>query len=149
MNLKNVEKAADTKIVGTYCVMVPDELIYAVGAQPVKLCSGSYTAFAIGDDLVPRDACPLIKAVMGFQAMEVMPIYDDCALMVVPITCDCKKKMAGMLKQRVPTYALHVPTAKNDDSDMEQYVQELYQLIPELEAVTGQTISLPKSGSGH
>lgn len=141
VDLKNVAKPADTKIVGTYCVMVPNELIYAVGAQPVKLCSGSYTAFAIGDDLVPRDACPLIKAVMGFQAMEVMPIYDDCALMVVPITCDCKKKMAGMLKQRVPTYALHVPTAKSEDRDMEQYVQELYQLIPELEAVTGQTIS--------
>jgi benzoyl-CoA reductase/2-hydroxyglutaryl-CoA dehydratase subunit BcrC/BadD/HgdB len=141
MDLKNVEKPADTKIVGTYCVMVPDELIYAVGAQPVKLCSGSYIAFAIGDDLVPRDACPLIKAVMGFQAMEVMPIYDDCALMVVPITCDCKKKMAGMLKERVPTYALHVPTAKSDDSDMEQYVHELYQLIPELEAVTGQSIT--------
>lgn len=141
VEMKNVAKPADTKIVGTYCVMVPDELIYAVGAQPVKLCSGSYTAFAIGDDLVPRDACPLIKAVMGFQAMEVIPIYDDCALMVVPITCDCKKKMAGMLKQRVPTYALHVPTAKSEDRDMEQYVQELYQLIPELEAVTGQKIS--------
>ena len=141
VEMKNVAKPADTKIVGTYCVMVPDELIYAVGAQPVKLCSGSYTAFAIGDDLVPRDACPLIKAVMGFLAMEVMPIYDDCALMVVPITCDCKKKMAGMLKERVPTYALHVPTAKSEDSDMEQYVQELYQLIPELEAVTGQTIT--------
>ena len=141
VDMKNVVKPADTKIVGTYCVMVPEELIYAVGAQPVKLCSGSYTAFAIGDDLVPRDACPLIKAVMGFQAMEVMPIYDDCALMVVPITCDCKKKMAGMLKERVPTYALHVPTAKSEDSDMEQYVQELYQLIPELEKVTGQKIS--------
>ncbi|WP_303869052.1 2-hydroxyacyl-CoA dehydratase subunit D [Acetobacterium wieringae] len=141
VEMKNVERAADTKTVGTYCVMVPHELIYAVGAQPVKLCSGSYTAFAIGDDLVPRDACPLIKAVMGFQAMDVMPVYQDCALMVVPITCDCKKKMAGMLKEMVPTYSLHVPTSKSDDTDMEQYVQELYQLIPELEAVTGQTIS--------
>ena len=58
VEMKNVEKPADTKIVGTYCVMVPHELIYAVGAQPVKLCSGSYTAFSIGDDLVPRDALP-------------------------------------------------------------------------------------------
>ena len=148
VDMKNVEKPADTKIVGTYCVMVPHELIYAVGAQPVKLCSGSYTAFSIGDDLVPRDACPLIKAVMGFQAMDVMPIYEECELMVVPITCDCKKKMAGMLKEMVPTYSLHVPTSKSDDEDMEQYVQELYQLIPELEKVTGKTItykSLAKS----
>ena len=42
--------------VGTYCVMVPPELIYAAGAMPVKLCGGSYTAFNIGDDVAPRDA---------------------------------------------------------------------------------------------
>lgn len=28
--------------VGTYCVMVPPELIYAQGAMPVKLCGGRY-----------------------------------------------------------------------------------------------------------
>ncbi|MBC3803306.1 2-hydroxyacyl-CoA dehydratase [Acetobacterium fimetarium] len=141
VNMKNVEQPTDTKIVGTYCVMVPQELIYAAGAQPVKLCSGSYSAFAIGDDLVPRDACPLVKSVMGFQAMGVMPVYEDCSLMVVPITCDCKKKMAGMLAERVPTYSLHVPTSKSDDDDMEQVVSEFYQLIPALEAVTGQAIT--------
>jgi benzoyl-CoA reductase/2-hydroxyglutaryl-CoA dehydratase subunit BcrC/BadD/HgdB len=141
VEMKNVEKKPDIPIVGTYCIMVPQELIYAAGAQPVKLCSGSYTAFSIGDDLVPRDACPLVKAVLGFQAMGVMPVYEDCALMVVPITCDCKKKMAGMLKERVPTATLHVPTAKNDDADMEQYVEELYQLIPQLEEVTGNAVT--------
>ena len=30
--------------VGTYCVMVPPDLVYAHGAMPVRLCSGSYTA---------------------------------------------------------------------------------------------------------
>ena len=55
--------------VGTYCVMVPPELVYALGAMPVKLCGGSYTAFNIGDDTAPRDACPLVKAVMGFEEM--------------------------------------------------------------------------------
>lgn len=148
VEMKSIDKPAETKLIGTYCVMVPNELIYAVGAQPVKLCSGSYTAFSIGDDLVPRDACPLVKAVIGFQAMEVMPIYEDCSMMIVPITCDCKKKMAGMLKEMMPTYSLHVPTSKSDDEDMEQYVQELYQLIPMMETVTGKTItydSLAKS----
>lgn len=33
--------------------MVPDELIYAAGAMPVRLCTGSYTAYSIGDDYVP------------------------------------------------------------------------------------------------
>ena len=55
--------AAGRKTVGTYCVMAPQELIYAAGAVPVKLCSGNYTAFFVGDSIVPRDACPLVKAV--------------------------------------------------------------------------------------
>ena len=32
---------ATQKTIGTYCVMAPQELIYAAGAVPVKLCSGN------------------------------------------------------------------------------------------------------------
>ena len=67
--MKNMNIPGGVPLIGTYCVMVPQELIYAAGAQPVKLCSGSYTAFSIGDDKVPRDACPLVKAVEGFQSI--------------------------------------------------------------------------------
>ncbi|SFS03356.1 2-hydroxyacyl-CoA dehydratase subunit D [Anaeromicropila populeti] len=137
----NIPETNGKKAIGTYCVMVPQELIYAAGAIPVKLCSGSYTAFSIGDDVVPRDACPLVKAVVGFQTMGTMPIYRDCALMVVPVTCDCKKKIAGMLGEMVPTFSLHVPSSKSEDEDMEQFVLELYQLIKVLEQATGQKVT--------
>ena len=53
------------KSIGTLCVMVPAELVYAAGARPVRLCSGSYTSYSIGDEYIPRDACPLVKAIMG------------------------------------------------------------------------------------
>ena len=77
--------------------MAPQELIYAAGAMPVKLCSGNYTAFFVGDDIAPRDACPLVKAVAGFKQTGLMPVYEDCSMMVIPVTCDCKKKIAAML----------------------------------------------------
>ena len=124
-------------LVGTYCVMVPPELIYAQGAMPVKLCSGSYTAFGVGDDLAPRDACPLVKAVMGFEDVDAMPIYKSCALMALPVTCDCKKKLAGWLMERRPTALLHVPANRDRDEDMERFVKELYALSGQLEEVTG------------
>lgn len=130
----------DIPMVGTYCVMAPQELIYAAGAQPVKLCSGSYTAFSVGDDRVPRDACPLVKAVEGFQSTDTMPLYRDCRLMVVPITCDCKKKIAGMLSGERELVVLHVPV-KKEDEDIEQYVEELYLFIEKLEDLTGKRIS--------
>lgn len=112
--------------------------------MPVRLCSGSYTAYTIGDDLVPRDACPLVKAIMGFGEIEVSPLYRDCSLMVIPVTCDCKKKLAGMLERLKPTVTLHIPSSKEWDADMEQYKKELYRLIPILEDVTGQQVT-PRS----
>lgn len=36
--------AKERKTIGTLCVMVSAELVYAAGAMPVRLCSGSYTA---------------------------------------------------------------------------------------------------------
>ena len=128
------------KLVGTYCVMAPQELIYAAGAVPVKLCSGNYTAFSIGDDVFPRDSCPLVKAVAGFEEMKMMPIYDNCDMMVVPITCDCKKKIVEMLEKSHNVVPLHVPVSREDE-DISQYIDELYRLMDKLEELTGNSIT--------
>lgn len=141
VDLQNVQCPEGMKTIGTYCVLVPIELVYAAGAIPVRLCSGSYTAYSIGDDYVPRDACPLIKAIMGFSHTHTSPIYENCSLMVIPVTCDCKKKVAGMLEQFKPTVILNVPPMKSVDADTEVYLQELYKLIPHLETATGKQIT--------
>jgi benzoyl-CoA reductase/2-hydroxyglutaryl-CoA dehydratase subunit BcrC/BadD/HgdB len=142
IKMRDVEKEKGVKTIGTYCVMVPQELVYAAGALPVKLCCGSYTAFNLGDDLSPRDACPLVKAVIGFQASEAMPIYENCDLMVIPTTCDCKKKIVYMLEDYKKVLALHVSTEKIDDENMEYYIQDLYLLRNKLEKLTGEKITV-------
>ncbi len=141
VELEDAPKNSGQKTIGTLCAMVPSELIEAAGAIPVRLCSGSYTAYSIGDDIVPRDACPLVKAVMGFQEMEVSPLYQNCSLLVIPVTCDCKKKLAGMLESMRPTAVLHVPSSKEEDADVIQYLHELYGRIPMLEVVPGQQVT--------
>lgn len=138
---KDIQKAEGVKTVGTFCVMVPEELVYAAGAVPVRLCSGSYTAYSIGDDFVPRDACPLVKAVSGSFHTHTSLVYDNCSLMVIPITCDCKKKIAGMLGKIKPTVTLQVPPVKKEDADVSQYLQELYRLVPILEETTGKRMT--------
>lgn len=127
-------------LVGTYCVMVPQELIYAAGAVPVKLCSGNYIGFSVGDDLAPRDACPLVKAVAGFKEMETMPLYQNCAMMAVPITCDCKKKLVEILEEKYKVFPMHVPASRQDE-DIRQYVEELYRLISRLESATHREVT--------
>ena len=138
---EDVRRPEGVPTVGTYCVMVPPELVYAHGAMPVKLCSGSYTAFSIGDDDAPRDACPLIKAVMGAETVGALPVYKNCSLMAVPVTCDCKKKLAGWLSQRGPVSTLYVPANRERDESLEQFVAQLYALSDELAAATGMQLS--------
>ena len=134
-------KEADVPCIGTYCTMVPQELIYAAGAMPVKLCSGNYTAFMIGDDCVPRDACPLVKAVAGFQEMKTLPVYRDCEMMVVPITCDCKKKIVDILRRECSVHVMNLSLNRTDDNSIEFCVSEYYRLISALEQITGRQVT--------
>lgn len=145
-DLQDVEHPGK-KTVGTYCVMAPHELIYAAGAQPVKLCSGNYTSASIGDDVVPRDACPLVKAVAGFGEIGMMPLYENLSLMAVPITCDCKKKIADLLRQYCDVIPMQVPATKEDE-DVEQYVAELYSFVHKLEDVTGNKVTYESLAEG-
>ena len=81
------------KVIGTYCMMVPEELIYAAGAIPVRLCGGSDEASGVGGELVPRDTCPVVKASVGFTALDLISLYGICDAVIVPTTCDAKRKM--------------------------------------------------------
>ncbi|RDU24996.1 2-hydroxyacyl-CoA dehydratase subunit D [Anaerosacchariphilus polymeriproducens] len=134
-------RSTNEKIIGTYCVMVPQEIIYAAGARPVQLCSGNYAGVHFGDDIVPRDSCPLVKAVVGNNMVSGSSIYDDCSMYIVPITCDCKKKMAGILKDYKETLELHVPINKLDDTGMDYYVKELYIMMEKIGRITGKKVT--------
>lgn len=140
--------APDRKMIGTFCMMVPQELIYAAGAENVKLCSGSFTAFSIGEDITPRDACPLVKAVAGMQEIGQLSPYSDCDLMVVPVTCDCKKKLAAMLAEQTRVHVMQVPSIRQSDELLELYLEELYSLLPVLEEVTGNRITMESLRQG-
>ncbi len=148
VKLADIQKTEDRKSIGTLCVMVPAELVYAAGAMPVRLCSGSYTAYSIGDDYISRDACPLVKAVMGFGKIKALPAFDNCSLLVAPVTCDCKKKLAGTIDSVKDTIPLHIPPLKKDDADTEIFLKELYRLIPLLENVTGEQVTAKSLAEG-
>lgn len=147
VEMKGADVPQHQKTIGTYCVMAPQELIYAAGAVPVKLCSGNYTAFFIGDDIAPRDACPLVKAVAGFKHTGLMPLYENCSMMIVPVTCDCKKKIAGMLGNYCDVMTMHIPTVKSDD-DIDEFVGQLYDMCEKLEKVTGNIITYDALAAG-
>ncbi len=141
VDFEDIKRKKEAKLIGSYCAMVPEELIYAAKGQPVRMCSGSYTAYSIGDEYAPRDACPLVKSVMGFNNINTMPMYDNCSLLIVPVSCDCKKKIAGLLMKNKNVFILSMPPSKTDDYYMNEFIKQLYKLIPVIEEETGNEIT--------
>ena len=125
------------KVIGTYCVMVPEELIYAAGAIPVRLCGGSYEASCIGDDFVPRDTCPVVKASLGFTSLNLISAYEACDAVIVPTTCDAKRKMGEELLKFTEVWMLEVPHVKESEGARRQWLEQLYALKKNIEKLTG------------
>ncbi|MEY4591637.1 MAG: hypothetical protein RIR18_532, partial [Pseudomonadota bacterium] len=79
--------------VGITCIQAPEELIYAHGASPVRLCNGSYHYDQVGADFMPAKSCSLVKATLGMLCSEnAIPKVGKLDLVVNPTTCDQKKK---------------------------------------------------------
>jgi hypothetical protein len=51
------EKKAGRKVVGTFCLYVPDELIFASGADRVILCGGKSDTIPLAEEYLPRSIC--------------------------------------------------------------------------------------------
>jgi len=137
---QSLDSFSGKPIIGTFCAMVPDELILACGGQPVKLCGGNYIAQIAGDEKAPRDSCPVVKSTVGSFEMKLLPVYEECQLAIVPTSCDGKKKMAELIAKYVPTALLHIPALK-DEEKFNDITGMFYGLIEEIEKRTGQKLT--------
>lgn len=129
--------ANNRKVIGTYCLMVPEELIYAAGAIPVRLCGGSYEASCVGDEFVPRDTCPVVKASLGYTSLNFMELYRKCDVVIIPTTCDAKRKMGEELSKFTEVWMLEVPHIKESEGSRKQWLEQLYALKKNIEKLTG------------
>ena len=120
--------------------MIPEELIYAAGAIPVRLCGGSHGAAVIGDELAPRDACALVKSSLGQGALQSLDLYTLCDVIIVPTTCDGKRKMAEELARNHEVWMLEVPHLKEPASARLNWLEQLHALKAKLEELTHQKI---------
>lgn len=133
------EKAKGKKIIGTFCNLVPFELIHAAGAIPVRLCSGFYEAVNPAEETFPRDSCSLIKASLGF-AISDQPFYSLCDAIVIPTSCDGKKKLADILNNYKPVWVLDMPQSKERTNSKKYWLSETRILKKRLEDLTKKKI---------
>ena len=128
------------RVVGTFCLYVPEEVVTAAGAVEVGLCAGAEWAPEEAEKYVPRNTCPLIKGFMGFKLARVCPYIESADLVVGENTCDGKKKAYEQFGRLKDTYVMDVPHVRNDDTRM-QWRNEAKRLAARLEGLTGQKIT--------
>ena len=142
------EKEQGRKVIGSFCVFVPEEIVRAADATLVGLCTGADFAIEEVEKLLPRNTCSLIKSAFGFKLGKVCP-YLECADMIVgENTCDGKKKSYEILKELVSNlYVMDIPQMKSTEGRALLKVE--YQRFKEaVEELTGVTIDAARLKKG-
>ncbi len=136
-------KKSGGKVIGTFCVYVPDELILAAGAIPVGLCGGAEFSIPDAEADLPRNLCPLIKSFYGFKVGKLCPYFETCDLLVGETTCDGKKKVWECLNEMTPVHVMELPHTKGL-KQREMWLDEVKTLKSRLEGLCGTTITEEK-----
>jgi len=132
----------DSKIIGTFCTFIPDELIYAAGAIPIRLDAGLHETVATAEQILPANLCACIKSFLGFRMLHIsMWGETKVDLAIVPTVCDGKKKMAELLSDYIPTWLLQVPHTTTSLHAREFWHREIKILKEKLEQFTGNKIT--------
>ncbi len=136
-------KAAGRKIVGTFCVFVPEEIVLAADAIQVGLCAGAEAGKEAAEKVLPRNTCALIKSFVGFKLSRLCPYIESCDLVVGETTCDGKKKAYEIFADYTPVYVMEIPQMKQA-CDRDLWRAEMLRFKDKIEEVTEKTITPAK-----
>lgn len=128
------------KIFGTFCVYVPDEVIFAAGGIATGLCGGSQFWVPGGEKVLPANTCPLIKASVGARLDGTCPFFKIADMYIGETTCDGKKKAWEILNQHVPVHVMDLPQMKRK-KDFLAWEDEIRTLMSRIEEITGKEIT--------
>lgn len=137
------EREAGTKIVGTFCLFVPDEIIFAAGADRIILCGGKNETISVAEEYLPRNLCPLVKSSFGSivnkgcLGIKSCPHFNLVDLVVAENTCDSKKKMYELLVDYIPTYVIDLPQKPDSPEALNYFLAELNKFKGAMEQLTG------------
>jgi benzoyl-CoA reductase/2-hydroxyglutaryl-CoA dehydratase subunit BcrC/BadD/HgdB len=133
------------KTVGTFCLFVPDEIIYAADGDRVILCGGRGETISLAEQYLPRNICPLVKSSFGSVVSverregEACPHFNLIDMVVAEATCDAKKKMYELLNQHLPVHVIDLPQKPGNPAALAYYAEQLDQFKNEMEQLTGVT----------
>lgn len=135
-------KKQGRKVIGTFCVYVPEELILAVDGVFIGLCAGADVGTDEAEKYIPRNTCALIKAFMGFKLAGLCPYVQTADLIVGETTCDGKKKAYELFNEMTngKVYVMEIPNKKGEDGKT-LWLNEVKRFSAKLEGISGKKIS--------
>jgi len=128
------------KVIGTFCLYVPEEILIAADAISVGLCAGADFGTELAEQVLPRNTCALIKSFVGFKLAGVCPYVEACDLVIGETTCDGKTKAYEIFGEYKPTFVLEIPHMKNE-GDKKLWRSEVGRLADKVEEITGKKIT--------
>ena len=96
--VKDWKEKNKKQAVGYLCCVVPEALIYAAGALPVKICGSGEKFEAVDEHMVPY-GCGFVQSCFD---LAVRGIYDYLDTVIVPNTCDLVARMEYWYRVAAP-----------------------------------------------
>jgi benzoyl-CoA reductase/2-hydroxyglutaryl-CoA dehydratase subunit BcrC/BadD/HgdB len=144
LRIKELLDARETgrKVIGAFCVFVPEEFVLALDGILVGLCAGADFGTDEAERYLPRNTCALIKSFFGFTLEQVCPYIKACDMIVGENTCDGKKKAYEIYKDLFDNlYVMDLPQMKNA-TGKGLLKAEYRKFIVQLEKLTGKKMDL-------
>jgi len=132
-------RGAPRPVVGSLCNFVPEELVLAAGAIPLRVDLSQAAAAQAGGRVLPADVCPVVKAMVGAHLLE-LPALAACDLLVIPTACDGKRKLVRLLGEEREGWRLELPADKSVRS-RSRWRDEVTRLAGRLEQLTGKRLA--------
>lgn len=132
----------DGKVVGTFPVWVPAEVIHAAGALPVGLYgAGTLIDIEYADARMQSFICSIARSTLELGLRGHLDFLDG---MVFPSICDVARNLSGVWARNFPrqwVFYMHLPENPESRHAVPYMVAELRRLIRGLEDLTGRPIS--------
>ncbi len=127
--------------IGMYCGYAPVELVRAMGAVPVFLCSFSRKPIPDAETVLPANLCPLIKSSFGYIKTDTCPFYALSQAIIGETTCDGKKKMFELISHIKPTHIMDLPQLADEPEALDAWTIMVHKLKEWLEKTFGTAIT--------
>jgi benzoyl-CoA reductase/2-hydroxyglutaryl-CoA dehydratase subunit BcrC/BadD/HgdB len=129
-------------VIGAMCLQAPEELILAAGGRLLRLCSGAHAYEQYGSEFMPAKSCSLIKATLGLLAIRKQSGLPMPQLIVIPTTCDQRRKSVDILRDMgIDVFPLEIPANKDSEESRYYWQNSVRNFAGKLQQVTGRKIT--------